>query len=73
MSSGRAVMINDHELGATQAVWLEKDKLQIADMDYVGQHYFNSCERAVEVEAKVFILDCLARFDSYALLRAKRT
>jgi hypothetical protein len=40
MSSGRAVMINDQELGATQAVWLEKDKLQIADMDYVGQHLF---------------------------------
>jgi hypothetical protein len=35
MSSGRAVMINDRELGATEAVRLEKDKLQIADMDYV--------------------------------------
>src|SRR5713226_4379881 len=35
MSSGRAVMINDRELGATEAVKLEKDKLQIADMDYV--------------------------------------
>jgi hypothetical protein len=35
MSSGRAVMINDRELGATEAVKLEKDKLQLADMDYV--------------------------------------
>src|ERR1051326_47509 len=32
MSSGRTVMINDRELGATEAVRLEKDKLQIADM-----------------------------------------
>ena len=35
MSSGRTVMINDRELGATEAVRLEKDKLQVADMDYV--------------------------------------
>jgi hypothetical protein len=35
MSSGRTVMINDRELGATEAVRLEKDKLQTADMDYV--------------------------------------
>jgi hypothetical protein len=35
MSSGRTVMLNDRELGATEAVKLEKDKLQIADMDYV--------------------------------------
>ena len=28
-------MINDREFGATEAVRLEKDKLQIADMDYV--------------------------------------
>jgi hypothetical protein len=35
MSSGRTVMINDREFGATEAVRLEKDKLQIADMDYV--------------------------------------
>ncbi|MFN2513622.1 MAG: hypothetical protein ABR568_19655 [Pyrinomonadaceae bacterium] len=35
MTSGRTVMINDRELGATEAVKLEKDKLQIADMDYV--------------------------------------
>lgn len=39
MSSGRAVMINDRELGATEAVKLEKDKLQIADMDYVVKMY----------------------------------
>lgn len=35
MSSGRTVMINDREFGATEAVKVEKDKLQIADMDYV--------------------------------------
>src|SRR6266404_6824376 len=35
MTSGRTVMINDRELGATEAVRLEKDKLQLADMDYV--------------------------------------
>jgi hypothetical protein len=35
LTSGRTVMINDRELGATEAVKLEKDKLQIADMDYV--------------------------------------
>src|SRR6266511_539006 len=34
MTSGRAVMINDRELGATEVVKLEKDKLQIGDMDY---------------------------------------
>jgi len=39
MSSGRTVMINDKELGATEAVRLEKDKLQIADMDYVVKAY----------------------------------
>ena len=38
-SSGRTVMINDRELGATEAVKLEKDKLQIADMDYVVKAY----------------------------------
>ena len=35
MSSGRTVMINDREFGATETVKLEKDKLQLADMDYV--------------------------------------
>ena len=39
MSSGRAVMINDRQLGATEAVKLEKDKLQLADMDYVVKAY----------------------------------
>ncbi len=39
MSSGRTVMINDKELGTTEAVKLEKDKLQIADMDYVVKAY----------------------------------
>jgi len=41
MSSGRTVMINDRELGATEAVKLEKDKLQIADMDYVVKAYLD--------------------------------
>src|ERR1043165_46963 len=41
MSSGRTVMINDRELGATEAVRLEKDKLQIADMDYVVKTYLD--------------------------------
>src|SRR4029450_6902554 len=35
MSSGRTDMFNDREFGATEAVKLEKDKLQLADMDYV--------------------------------------
>src|SRR5260370_24121603 len=41
MSSGRTVMINDKELGATEVVKLEKDKLQIADMDYVVKAYLD--------------------------------
>src|SRR6266849_3335703 len=39
MTSGRTVMINDREMGATEAVKLEKDKLQLADMDYVVRAY----------------------------------
>jgi hypothetical protein len=41
MSSGRTVMINDRELGATEAVKLEKDKLQLADMDYVVKAFLD--------------------------------
>ena len=41
MSSGRAVMINNRELGATEAVKLEKDKLQVADMDYVVKAFLD--------------------------------
>lgn len=41
MTSGRAVMINDRVLGATEAVRLEKDKLQIADMDYVVKAFLD--------------------------------
>src|SRR5229473_7037543 len=41
MSSGRTVTINDKELGTTEAVKLEKDKLQIADMDYVVKAYLD--------------------------------
>ena len=45
MSSGRTVMINNRELGATEAVKLEKDKLQIADMDYVVRTYLDHLYR----------------------------
>lgn len=41
MSSGRTVMINDREFGATEAIRLEKDKLQIADMDYVVKAFLD--------------------------------
>src|SRR5690348_18278961 len=41
MSSGRTVMINDREFGATESVRLEKDKLQIADMDYVVKAFID--------------------------------
>jgi hypothetical protein len=41
MSSGRSVMINDREFGTTEAVRLEKDKLQFADMDYVVKAYLD--------------------------------
>src|SRR5262245_56224819 len=33
MTSGRTVMINDRELGATEAVKLEREKLEIGDQD----------------------------------------
>ena len=41
MTSGRTVMINDREFGATEAVRLEKDKLQVADMEYVVKAYLD--------------------------------
>jgi hypothetical protein len=41
MSCGRTVMINNKELGATETVRLEKDKLQIADMEYVVKAYLD--------------------------------
>lgn len=62
MSSGRAVMINDRELGATEAVRLEKDKLQIADMDYVVKSYIDYLyrvdqrSRAKDVEAALRLM-----------------
>jgi hypothetical protein len=38
MSSGRTVMINNRELGATEAVRVDKDKLQIPAVDFfVGE------------------------------------
>src|SRR5437588_8346546 len=62
MSSGRTVMINDKELGATEAVKLEKDKLQIADMDYVVKAYLDNLyrvdqrSRAKDIEAALRLM-----------------
>jgi len=62
MSSGRTVMLNNRELGATEAVRLEKDKLQIADMDYVVRTYLDYLyrvdqrSRAKDVEAALRLM-----------------
>jgi len=62
MSSGRTVMINNRELGATEAVRLDKDKLQIADMDYVVRTYLDYLyrvdqrSRAKDVEAALRLM-----------------
>jgi hypothetical protein len=62
MSSGRAVMINNRELGATEAVRLEKDKLQIADMDYVAKAYLeylywvDQTSRSKDIEAALRLM-----------------
>jgi hypothetical protein len=62
MSSGRTVMINDRELGATEAVRLEKDKLQIADMDYVVKAYLeylyrvDQASRSKDIEAALRLM-----------------
>ncbi|MGH9970780.1 MAG: hypothetical protein ACREBG_23720 [Pyrinomonadaceae bacterium] len=62
MSSGRTVMINDRELGATEAVRLEKDKLQIADMDYVVKAYLeylyrvDQTSRSKDIEAALRLM-----------------
>src|SRR6266851_7344294 len=62
MSSGRAVMINDKELGATEAVKLEKDKLQIADMDYVVKafldylYHVDQRSRSKDIEAALRLM-----------------
>src|SRR6266571_8552705 len=62
MSSGRTVMINDSELGATEAVLLEKDKLQIADMDYVVKAYLeylyrvDQTSRSKDIEAALRLM-----------------
>ena len=62
MSSGRTVMINNRELGATEAVRLEKDKLQIADMDYVVRTYLDYLyrvdqrSRAKDIEAALRLM-----------------
>jgi hypothetical protein len=62
MSSGRTVMINDRELGSTEAVRLEKDKLQIADMDYVVKAYLeylyrvDQASRSKDIEAALRLM-----------------
>jgi len=62
MSSGRTVMINDRELGATEAVRLEKDKLQTADMDYVVKAYLeylyrvDQASRSKDIEAALRLM-----------------
>ena len=62
LSSGRTVMINNRELGATEAVRLEKDKLQIADMDYVVKTYLDYLyrvdqrSRAKDIEAALRLM-----------------
>src|ERR1043165_4223012 len=62
MSSGRTVVINDREFGATEAVRLEKDKLQIADMDYVVRTYLDYLyrvdqrSRAKDIEAALRLM-----------------
>src|SRR5215210_4240487 len=62
MSSGRTVMINDREFGATEAVRLEKDKLQIADMDYVVKAFLeylyrvDQRSRAKDIEAALRLM-----------------
>ncbi|MDX6528453.1 MAG: hypothetical protein QOH41_743 [Blastocatellia bacterium] len=62
MSSGRAVMINDREFGATEAVKLEKDKLQIADMDYVVKafldylYHVDQRSRSKDIEAALRLM-----------------
>jgi hypothetical protein len=62
MSSGRTVMINNRELGATEAVKLEKDKLQIADMDYVIRTFLDYLyrvdqrSRAKDIEAALRLM-----------------
>lgn len=62
MSSGRTVMINNRELGATEAVRLETDKLQIADMDYVVRTYLDYLyrvdqrSRAKDIEAALRLM-----------------
>ncbi len=62
MTSGRTVMINDRELGATEAVRLEKDKLQTADMDYVVKAYLeylyrvDQSSRSKDIEAALRLM-----------------
>src|SRR6266540_5747393 len=62
MTSGRTVMINDRELGATEAVRLEKDKLQIADMDYVVKAFVDylyrvdQSSRSKDIEAALRLM-----------------
>lgn len=73
MSSGRTVMINDRELGATEAVKLEKDKLQLADMDYVVKAYVDylyrvdqrSRSRDIEAALRLMVPGQAKKFAEY--------
>jgi hypothetical protein len=73
LSSGRAVMINDRELGATEAVRLEKDKLQLADMDYVVKAYLDylyrvdqrSRSKDIEAALRLMVPGQAKRFAQY--------
>ena len=73
MSSGRTVMINDRELGATEAVRLEKDKLQLADMDYVVKTFLDylyrvdqrSRSRDIEAALRLMVPSQAKKFAQY--------
>jgi hypothetical protein len=73
MASGRAVMINDREFGATEAVKLEKDKLQLADMDYVVKAFLDylyrvdqrSRSRDIEAALRLMVPGQAKKFAQY--------
>lgn len=73
MTSGRSVMINDREFGATEAVRLEKDKLQLADMDYVVKAYLDylyrvdqrSRSRDIEAALRLMVPGQAKKFAQY--------
>src|SRR5947199_9522873 len=73
MTSGRAGMISERELGATEAVKLEKDKLQIADMDYVVKAFVDylyrvdqrSRSKDIEAALRVMVPGQAKKFAQY--------